>query len=128
MIVGIYNKNQIGGNPVGTISLNKAGKIKVESVHKDIKEFFKVYITRTYGLPANSIAYPEDPERWVEDLPNGHHSIPYYFILQTKTESIEEEIDDIEEDNEEDYIEEGDTEEESSDEDGDSEDGGDDTN
>ena len=131
MIVGIYNENQVGGSPVGTISLTKTGKIKVETVNKDVKEFFKTYITQIYGLPANSRAYPEDSESWVANLPNGNHNAPYYFVIQTNTDSPEEDTNDNEETIiEETIIEEYDEEDRGEETDdsvgeGDSEDGGD---
>ena len=93
--VGVFANTMLGGEPMALLTYSGRGKtVKVETQNDELKQLLTDLIDSPLGLPANSIAWPEDRKVWMESLSIANHAIPYWFKIIEEQIIIEEVIDD----------------------------------
>ena len=59
--VGMFADNMMGGAPVAVLTYSGRGKkVNIETENEELRGFLTDFITKPFGLAANSIAWPED--------------------------------------------------------------------
>ena len=92
--VGVFANTMLGGEPMALLTYSGRGKtVKVETQNDEFKQLLTDLIDSPLGLPANSIAWPEDRKVWMESLPIANHAIPYWFKIIEEKITLEEVID-----------------------------------
>ena len=105
--VGVFANTMLGGEPMALLTYSGRGKtVKVETQNDELKQLLTDLIDSPLGLPANSIAWPEDRKVWMESLSIANHAIPYWFKIIEEKITLEEVIDDNSEQGTEEAIEE----------------------
>jgi len=90
--VGMFHKSQMAGTPVAILSYSGRGKtVHIETSNSETKAIVEVLVKTKLSLPANSVAYPETRQYWMESLPRANHSISYWFKIMEEQISVEEE-------------------------------------